>query len=118
MKDAADCLLIELNCSPLLCDEVTLLEEVGDTECLPQFDEDLLLCPDIGDKPCERVAVRSVREVWRLCGTSVEIPGRSICHPRNFGEAEFPRLAVTGDVHLLPMDEPVLILRDVGVKDL
>lgn len=64
----------------------------------------------------------SVRDVRRLGGASVEKPGRSVCHPLNFGEAEFPQFFFTGDVPLIPVSagpvEPVLILRNVGVKDL
>lgn len=53
----------------------------------------------------------------------MESPSRFFCHPRNFGEAELPLLALTGEVPRLAFDdvcplEPVLFLRNVGVKDL
>ena len=59
----------------------------------------------------------------RLGGASLEKPGIFVCHAFIFGEAEFPLLAVTGEVPLLPGGatvplDPVLILLGVGVEDL
>lgn len=78
---------------------------------------------DAGDTPLERDTDRSDKEVRRFGGVSEEKPGRLVCHPRSFGEAEFPRLAFTGETPLFPDEngwllEILFILRSVGVEDL
>jgi len=116
-EETTEPLLYELKRSrSLLCDELALLEAVGDIDCL-------LLLLGVGDNPLTCGDGRSDSDVRRFGGASEEKPGRFDCHPRNFGEAELPRLAVMGDVPLLPDDdacplEPVLILLSVGVEDL
>lgn len=55
-------------------------------------------------------------------GASEEKTGILVCH-LIFGEAEFPRLVLTGEVPLIPNEsagllEPVLIRRGVGVEGL
>ena len=45
-----------------------------------------------------------------------------VCHALILGEAELPRLVLTGEFPLIPdeatLPDPVLILRGVGVEDL
>ena len=101
---------------------MALLEAVGDIDCLPDLDDASFPFLDDGDKPLAWDACRSGREVRRLGGASLEKPSRFACHPRNFGEAELPRFAFTGEIPLLPLDdagplEPMLALRRVGVED-
>lgn len=76
-----------------------------------------------GEEPLTYVAGRSAREVRRLGGASDENPGILVCHALIFGEAEFPRLVLEGEVPLIPGDateplDPMLNLRGVGVEDL
>lgn len=94
-----------------------LLEAVGDLDCLP------LLDLDAGEDPLTYDAGRSAKEVRRLGGASKEKPGMFDCHALIFGDAEFPRLLLTGDEPLAPdaatdPEGPAVVLRDVGVKDL
>lgn len=95
-----------------------LLEAVGDIDCLP----DLELFLDAGDDPLTFDAGLSASEVRRLGGTSEEKPGMLDCHALIFGEAEFPRLGLMGEVPLaldsaVAPAEPVLILLRVGLPD-
>lgn len=78
---------------------------------------------DAGDEPLTYVAGRSASEVRRLGGASEEKPGILVCHARIFGDDEFPRVVLTGEVPLTPDEtieplEPVLNLRGVKVEDL
>lgn len=100
-----------------------LLEAVGDIDCLPNFEDESLLCLDAGEEPLTYDAGRSARDVRRLGGASEEKPGILDCHACIFGEAEFRQLAFTGEAPLTPVEvtallDPVLILRGVGVEDL
>lgn len=107
---------------------------MGDIDCL------LLPFLDAGDEPLTYDAGRSAKEVRRLGGASEGKPGILVCHALIFGEAEFPRLVLTGEIPLFPGEtvgplvlagevplfpgetagplEPVLIRRGVGVEDL
>jgi hypothetical protein len=73
-------LLYELNRS-LLCDELALLDGVGDIDCLLplQFMSNPL--KDEGDPPLERDTGRSDRDVRRFGGASKEKPGSLDCQP-------------------------------------
>lgn len=95
---------------------MTLLEAVGDIDFLPYL-EPLL---DAGEDPLTYDAGLSANEVRRLGGASEEKPGMLDCHALIFGEAEFPRLVLTGEVPLTldGVGEPVLTLLGVGVLDL
>ena len=78
---------------------------------------------DAGEEPLTYDAGRSASEVRRLGGASEEKPGILVCHALIFGEAEFPRLVLMGEVPLIPDEtpgplEPVLILRGVTLEDL
>jgi hypothetical protein len=78
---------------------------------------------DAGDEPLTYVAGRSAKEVRRLGGASEEKPGILVCHALIFGDEEFPRLVLTGEVPLTPDVtteplEPVLNLRGVKEEDL
>lgn len=95
-------------------DCLLFLDTVGDIDCRPFL--------DAGEEPLTYDDGRSAKEVRRFGGGSEEKPGRFVCHPRSFGEAELPRLVVTGEVPLLPEDDPcpfesLLELRRVGVED-
>lgn len=105
-------------------DNLLALLDTGDNP-LPLLDAGDRPLPflDAGEEPLTYEAGRSPREVRRFGGASVEKPGKFDCHACNFGEAEFPLLAFTGELPILPDDttetlEPVLILRGVGVEDL
>lgn len=92
-------------------------------DCLPLLSDESLPFLEAGEEPLARDAGRSEREVRRLGGGSEENPGKFDCHPRNFGDAELPRLAFTGEAPLLAEEDmlppdPVLILLSVGVEDL
>lgn len=87
------------------------------------MDVDSLPFLDAGDEPLTYDAGRSAKEVRRLGGASEEKPGILVCHALIFGDAEFPRLVLTGEVPLIPDEttgplEPVLILRGVELEDL
>lgn len=56
---------------------------------------------DAGDTALEFDDGNSAREVQRFAGESEEKPGGFVSHPRSFGEAELPRLGLTGEVPLL-----------------
>lgn len=88
-----------------------LLVAVGDLDCLP------LLALDAGEDPRTYDAGLSAKEVRRFGGASKEKPGMFDCHALIFGDAELPRLVFTGDVPLISED-PAVVLREVGVKDL
>ncbi|MCI34986.1 hypothetical protein A2U01_0056207, partial [Trifolium medium] len=95
-----------------------LLEGVGDIDCRLNFDVESLPFLDAGDEPLTYVAGRSAKEVRRLGGASEEKPGILVCHALIFGDEEFPRLVLTGEVPLTPDVtteplEPVLNLRGV-----
>lgn len=89
---------------------------MGDIDCLPNLEPESLPFLDAGEEPLTYDAGRSAREVRRLGGASEEKPGILDCHALIFGEAEFPRLVLIGEVPLAP--EPVLVLLGVGVEDL
>lgn len=96
---------------------------MGDIDCLPNLEVESLLFLDAGEEPLTYDAGRSAKDVRRLGGASEEKPGILVCHALIFGEAEFPRLVLTGEVPLIPdetagLPEPVLIRRGVGVEDL
>lgn len=115
--DATEPLLWELNGSrSRLCDELTLLEAVGDIDCLP----DLWPILDAGEDPLTYDAGLSANEVRRLGGASEEKSGMLDCHALILGDAEYALLVLTGEVPLT-LDgaaEPVLILLGDGVLDL
>lgn len=73
-----------------------MLLVVGDIDCLP------LLDLDAGEDPLTYDAGRSAIEVRRFGGASKENPGMFDCHTLVFGDAEFPRLVLTGDMPLIP----------------
>lgn len=88
-------------------------------DCLPDLDPFL----DAGEEPLTYDAGLSASEVRRLGGASKEKPGMLDCHAFILGEAELPRLVLTGEAPLTlegaeAPAEPVLILLGVGVLDL
>lgn len=96
---------------------------MGDIDCLLNFGVESLPFLDAGDEPLTYAVGRSAKEVRRLGGASEEKPGILVCHALIFGEEEFPRLVLTGEVPLTPDEtteplEPVLIRRGVKVEDL
>lgn len=122
--DVTEPLLRELKWSrSLLCEEQILLEAVGDIDSLLFFRDAFLPFLDDGEESLTCDVDRSEREVRRLGGGSVGSPGKLMCHPRNFGDAELPLLAFTGEVPVLPKEatlllDPLLVLLCVGVEDL
>jgi hypothetical protein len=63
----------------LLCEELVLLDGVGDLDCLLPLQPVSNPLNDEGDPPLERDTERSDRDVRRLGGASKEKPGSLDC---------------------------------------